>query len=44
MAGGALDWIPGELDLLERQGLRRRLEPISGPPGPTVEVDGRNLL
>ncbi len=44
MAADRLDWIPGELESLERQGLRRRLEPISGPQGDTVEVDGRSLV
>jgi 8-amino-7-oxononanoate synthase len=44
VAGDRLDWIPGELESLERQGLRRRLEPISGPQGDTVEVEGRSLV
>ena len=44
MKGGALDWIPGELAALESQGLRRRLEPITGSQGATVVVDGRPLV
>ncbi len=44
MPGHALDWIPGELASLEERGLRRRLEPISGPQGPVVRVDGRDLV
>jgi 8-amino-7-oxononanoate synthase len=44
MPRGALDWIPGELEALERKGLRRSLEPLATAQGPVVEVGGRRLV
>jgi 8-amino-7-oxononanoate synthase len=43
-ASRALDWIPAELAALEGKGLRRQLEPISGPQGPTVDLGGNSLV
>ncbi len=42
--GGALDWIPAELEALERKGLRRSLTPIAGAQGPVVELGGRSFV
>ncbi len=39
-----LAWIDEELARLERQGLRRRLFARQGPQGPTVRVEGRELI
>ncbi len=40
----ALGWIDGALAGLEARGLRRSLEPLSGPQGPRVSVGGRTLV
>ena len=40
----ALAWIDGELEALERQGLRRRLISREGAQTATVQVDGRELV
>lgn len=39
-----LHWIPAELDRLAATGLRRRLRTRSSPAGPTVVIDGRELV
>ncbi|MHB8898489.1 MAG: 8-amino-7-oxononanoate synthase, partial [Thermoguttaceae bacterium] len=39
-----LHWIDGELDALERQGLRRRLSDRIGGQGAVVRLDGRELV
>ncbi|BDG10471.1 8-amino-7-oxononanoate synthase [Anaeromyxobacter paludicola] len=41
---GALDWIPGALEKLEAQGLRRGLEPLGSPQGPVVRLGGAALV
>jgi 8-amino-7-oxononanoate synthase len=41
---GALSWIDRELAALEAKGLRRALEPLSGPQGAVIEVAGRRLV
>jgi len=40
----ALSWIDRELAALEAKGLRRALEPLSGPQGAVVELGGRRLV
>jgi len=37
-------WARQELSALERNGLRRTLEPLSSPQGPVVRMGGRELL
>lgn len=39
-----LAWIDEELERIERQGLRRRLQSREGPQGPRVWVEGRELI
>src|SRR5438445_8321111 len=43
-AGGQLAWVEGELDDMQAAGLERRLLELDGPPGPTVELDGRTYI
>jgi 8-amino-7-oxononanoate synthase len=40
----ALSWIDGALAALDAKGLRRGLEPLDGPQGPVVAVEGRALV
>ena len=39
-----LKWIERELARLDANGLRRTLEPLSGPQGPVVEAGGRSCV
>jgi hypothetical protein len=44
MTGGPLDWIDGELAVLEAAGLRRELGVRRGPQQVRIEIDGQRYL
>src|SRR5690554_396573 len=38
------NWLRGQLDEIEKQGLYRRRKVVEGPQGPEVNADGRRLV